>query len=226
MELNVNEKMPPNLKEVINEARAEIFASLNCINIGKVETVNAAEQTVEVSLQIKRKAIDGSSTAYPILVDCPYFVLQGGGAYIDMPVTAGDYCIVLFNDRDIDTWWDTANVTDPNTSRKHSLSDGIALIGINPKTSVLEADGAKTRIINADGIELNGNTKSLVTYAELNTAMQSLMTKYNADMLAIAAATAAAISAAGLWSTPLTGVIGTATLDLSSAETTTIKTGG
>lgn len=202
---------PPSIKVLLDELRAEIFASLNCVQIGKIEKVTPAEQTVEISLQIKRLAADGTSTVYPLLVDCPYFVLQGGGAYIDMPIKAGDYCIVLFNDRCIDSWWSTANVADPPSTRKHSFSDAIAIVGLNPKSSPLDMDGEKTRIINPDGIELNGNTKEFVTWTELNTALQALILAINSTF---------ASKSNG------SGSAGTLTLDISAAKTTTVKTGG
>jgi hypothetical protein len=213
--MNVNEKMPPNLKEILDDKTAEIFASLNCVNIGKVESINSSEQTVEVTLQIKRLAQDGTSTAWPMLVDCPYFVLQGGGAYIDMPIAAGDFCLVLFNDRNIDTWWNTANMTDPRTPRKHSMSDGIALVGLNPKPQALDHDGTKTRVINENGIEFNGNTKTFVTHAELDTALQTFMTALNAHVHTSASS-----------GSPTTPPVSPMSLDISAAETTTIKTGG
>ena len=140
--MNPDEMMPPNLKIILDEVKADIFSTFNCIQIGKISKVTSSEQTVEIELQIKRLAADGTSTAYPVLVDCPYFVLQGGGAYIDMPIKQGDYCIVLFNDRYIDNWWSTANVADPATARKHSLSDALAIVGLNPKTSPLDMDGS------------------------------------------------------------------------------------
>lgn len=210
-ELSPDEIVPPNLKILLNEVKAEIFATLNCIQVGKIEKVTPAAQTVEIQLQIKRLAADGTSTLYPLLVDCPYFVLQGGGAYIDMPIAPGDYCIVLFNDRCIDSWWSTANVADPPSTRKHSLSDALAIVGLNPKPSPLDMDGIKTRIINPQGIELNGNTKEFVTWTELNTALQLLVTAINA---AFATKSNGSGSAGGL------------TLDISAAKTTTVKTGG
>lgn len=143
--------LPANLPAILAAHKADIFANFHCIKIGKIEKVTPAEQTVEVSLTMRRAAFDGTSTEYPLLVDVPYFVLQGGGAYIDMPITAGDYCLVLFSDRDIDTWWSTANVTDPATTRKHDLSDGIAIVGLNPKTSPREMDGTFVRIIGTSG---------------------------------------------------------------------------
>lgn len=143
--------MPPDLDDVLEIWRNEIFATINCIQIGKIEKVNT-DQTVEIALQIKRRTPKGI-TSYPVLVDCPYFVLQGGGAYLDLPIKIGDYCIVLFNDRNIDTWWSSKNVKEPPTKRKHSLSDGIALVGINPGTAgdFLESDGSIVRLLGTSG---------------------------------------------------------------------------
>jgi hypothetical protein len=139
---NADEILPANTLSLLEAQKADIFATFHCVQIGKIEKVTPAKQTVEVTLQIRRPAADGTSSAIPLLVDVPYMVLQGGGAYIDLPITAGDYCIVLFNDRDIDTWWSTANVADPSTNRKHDLSDGIAIVGLNPKTSPLPMEGS------------------------------------------------------------------------------------
>lgn len=146
-----DEILPANQLSVLDAFKSDIFATFHCVQIGKIEKVTPSEQTVEVTLQIRRPAADGTSSAIPLLVDVPYFVLQGGGAYIDLPITAGDYCIVLFNDRDIDTWWSTANMADPATNRKHDLSDGIAIVGLNPKTSPLPMDGAVVRILGTSG---------------------------------------------------------------------------
>jgi len=143
--------LPADTLSLLEAQKADIFSTFHCIQIGKIEKVTAADQTVEVTLQIKRPAADGTSAAIPLLVDVPYFVLQGGEAYIDMPIKAGDYCIVLFNDRDIDTWWSTANMADPATNRKHDLSDGMAIVGINPKTSPREMDGTFVRILGTSG---------------------------------------------------------------------------
>ena len=143
--------LPADTRAVLDAQKSDIFSTFHCIQIGKVEKVTKAEQTVEVTLQIRRPAQDGTSAAIPLLVDVPYFVLQGGKSYIDMPIAVGDYCIVLFNDRDIDTWWSTANMADPATTRKHDLSDGIAIVGINPKTSPLPMDGTFVRILGTSG---------------------------------------------------------------------------
>lgn len=47
------------------------------------------------------------------------------------PAVAGDPCLVLFCDRDIDNWFiGQSPNTPPATERIHDLSDGIALVGI------------------------------------------------------------------------------------------------
>jgi hypothetical protein len=139
------------MDSLLQELKSEIFATLNCIQIGKIEKVTPGEQTAEISLQVKRRVNGNTISSYPVLVDCPIFILQGGGAYLDMPVSAGDYCLVLFNDRNIDTWWSTANVKEPPNLRKHSLSDGIALVGINPVTAVREMNGQLVRLFGPSG---------------------------------------------------------------------------
>jgi hypothetical protein len=79
-------------------------------------------------------------------------------------------------------------------------------------------------IINSDkNIELNGNDKSFVTYAELNQALQTVWTAIQNHTHQVATTgTAAAQSGTAAASTSLMSK----TLDISASETKTIKTGG
>lgn len=143
-------RYPPDLDDLLDELKTEIFANLNCIQIGKIEKYTKGEQSVEVQIQVKRRINETDIISYPLLVDCPLFVLQGGGAFLDFPIAVGDLCLIMFNDRDIDNWWTARNETEPNTLRKHSLSDGFALVGINPRDSALSLDGDKVRLDAGD----------------------------------------------------------------------------
>ena len=143
--------IPPTLEDNLIELKQEILATFNCVQIGQLQSYDATNQTAEVAIQVKRRINQTTIADYPVLVDCPVFVLQGGGAYIDMPVQSGDYCLVLFNDRNIDTWWDSGNVAEPLTRRKHALSDGLVLVGINPRTAVRDLDGSLVRILGTSG---------------------------------------------------------------------------
>lgn len=151
MEQTIN---PPDLDDLLAESRNALLANFNCVQIGQLQKVND-DQTVEIKIQFIRRLPDGKTKPYPLLVDCPYFVLNGGGAYIDMPIKKGDYCLVLFNDRNIDDWWDTANVSIPSDTRKHSISDGFALVGINPRAKAFSYDGSTLRVIVPSGIKIS-----------------------------------------------------------------------
>jgi len=87
-------------------------------------------------------------------------------------------------------------------------------------------DSTGNIILNTNGnfLKINGEDKTLVTHAELNTALQSFVTTLNSQLTAIQSASATAISSSGLWSVPL--VIGGLTLNISASSTTTVKTGG
>ena len=196
-EKNADDILPANTLGLLAALKADIFATFHCIKIGKIEKVTPGEQTVEVSLTMRRPAADGTSTEYPLLVDVPYFVLQGGGAYIDMPIKAGDYCLVLFSDRDIDIWWSTANVADPATTRKHDLSDGIAIVGLNPKTAPLEMAGTSMGLIAADKkVRIKNDIETLFSLmGDLIDAVSELTTYGSPNSHSVTAASKATLSA-------------------------------
>jgi hypothetical protein len=76
-----------------------------------------------------------------------------------MPIKKGDYCIVLFCDRNFSIWWDSGAETGPESERKHSLSDGIAIVGLNPRSSPLGYDGNGVKWFFADDISLESTGK-------------------------------------------------------------------
>jgi hypothetical protein len=216
-------RAPGGFDEAMAFLKEDIFSSMNCIKIGKIQSFDKAVQSAEIELTMKAE-IDGQVLPYPVLVDCPVVTLQGGGAFIEMPIKAGDYCLVFFNDRDIDNWWVNENDTVPRSSRKHSLSDGIALVGLTSKNSPFDMAGGAVVIhaedypvkVKGETIELNGDSKKLVTYAELNSALSTFLSGLSATL-----ASGANGGGPVAFSVPLPSSI-----DISAAETTTIKTGG
>lgn len=126
----------PDLRALLDNLRLEIFASLNCHQWGIVQSFNAAKQTVVVKIAMLRQIpqIQNGVSSYvakpfPLLLDVPVFIPSGGTGTLTFPVAAGDLCLVLFNDRDIDTLWATGGIGAPNSGRMHDLSDGLAIIG-------------------------------------------------------------------------------------------------
>ena len=150
-------KVPPDLTVWAQHRKAELMSSINCIGIGTVQSFDSTDQTVTVSLNYLRviqggQAINPSETQQgvltvdkiippeqmPQIVKCPLMILQGGGAYITFPVTAGDVAVILFNDRDIDNWWTTGSVVAPNTPRMHDLTDALCFIGVRALPNAIQ----------------------------------------------------------------------------------------
>lgn len=120
--------MKADLTTLINTFKEVIFNVLNCHKLGRIVSFNKDNQTAQVELLIQR-SVDGQIIEYPVLIDCPVFIISGGNARITMPVTAGDSCLVLFNDDDIDNWFASGSKQEPNTNRKHNFTDALAVVG-------------------------------------------------------------------------------------------------
>ncbi len=133
----------PSDNDILDAFKKEIFRDLRVCMPGEIQSFDVATASATVKIKIK-EILDveaGQSIAYPVLADVPVYVQQGGGAFVELPIAAGDPCLVFFCDRDIDTWWTSGNETTPNTLRKHNLSDSFAVVGVNPKSAALPLTG-------------------------------------------------------------------------------------
>lgn len=143
----INNPSDPNLSDVLNLLKKDVMLSLNCHAIATVQSFDSSNQTVKATINYKKtyyqknaetNQYDPVFVDYPVLVDCPTIFLGGGALSLRMPVKAGDECLILFNDRDIDTWFSSSQIKAPNSNRLHSFADGIALVGIRSAQNALE----------------------------------------------------------------------------------------
>lgn len=135
--------MEPSLQDVLYNHKEDILKSIHCVNIGKIQAFDSENQTADILISYKKVISEdpnGTKTLqeYPVLLQCPCIVLRGGLGSLRMPITANDYCIVLFNDKDIDNWYAGQEGAAPNTERKHDLSDGIAIVGLGSLITSLD----------------------------------------------------------------------------------------
>lgn len=175
----------PDLTEYIQGRKNDIKSEINCIAIGTVQSFDSNDQTVNVQINYVRVLTGGTATdapnnddttrklvPYPILVKCPLMMLSGGQAVITFPVAQGDSCIILFNDRDMDTWWNSGIVGNPpNSARLHDLSDGIVIVGIRNLTNAIQGyfNGFKIGYGNASiTIDPSGNIIITGTTVSIN----------------------------------------------------------
>lgn len=117
------------LPDVMNDAILTALANTHTILIGRVEVVNA--KTIDVQPVIQR-VVDGVNISLPLFPSVPPVFMQGGSSYDAHPVTAGDYCLLLINERCFDRWYAGDDGVPPLEFRMHDYSDGFALVGVNP----------------------------------------------------------------------------------------------
>ncbi len=148
---------PPTMRSLLDTFKQEIFKSFNCHQVGSIVSVDFEKNTVSVQLGMQQQLPDGTTRNYPVLTDCPMFIMCGGSSFIGMPVSPGDLCLVLFNDRDIDTWFSTGNNVIPNSQRTHDLSDGLALVGFRNLAKAITDYYATGIEIRSPAVDVTGN---------------------------------------------------------------------
>ena len=157
-------KYPSNLdlSDVLDLFRKDLMLNFNCHHLGTIQSYDVTKQTCQITIDYKKEVNVKVGTNqdyqpllvdYPLLIDCPAIVLGGGNGSLRLPIKKGDRAIVLFNDRDIDNWYEGSTNKSPRSARLHSISDGFALVGIRPQGQFLTA-------YEADRVELvNGQAK-------------------------------------------------------------------
>lgn len=154
----------PGLNEVLNGFKFEIFRDLNCHTIGEIVNFEPSNQTASIKIKIQA-TVNGNVVSHPILLNCPCIILTGGTASLRLPITAGDSCLVLFNDRNIDNWYSNGQDNIPPTNEMHCLSDGIALVGIhNLQNCLSDFSNTEAGIVYDKGKVIISTTNAFVEY--------------------------------------------------------------
>lgn len=163
------------LPDVMNDAILTALANTHTILIARVEAVNAT--TVDVQPVIQR-VVDGVNISLPLFQLVPPIFMQGGSSYDAHPIAAGDYCLLLINERCFDRWYAGDDGVPPLEFRMHDYSDGFALVGVNPaamaKTipTTIERFGDSTVTgawVHSGSYDLSGNMNA-TTYSVGGTA--------------------------------------------------------
>ena len=143
------------LQQVIDNSLKEVHTCLP----GKIVSFDTSTQIAEIQPLIKRKFIDDDIRDLPLCINCPVMFPRGGGFIITFPVQAGDECLVMFSERALDTWLQSGDTQTPLDTRRHSLSDAIAVLGLYSQPNKLGS-------FHSSGIELKNDAGT--TYFRLD----------------------------------------------------------
>lgn len=224
----------PSLYDVMQQLKEDIFSTLRVCVPGQVVSFDGTKGTATIKVLLKRVLDDETQVDYKPLLDCPVLTPQGGGAFIQFPIAAGDQGIVVFADRNIGSWFQNGDNTAMPDLRAHNLSDGIFIPGINslkaslptwPTNKVLvkyagstiEIDSAGIKLIGTGGAELDLQT-TLTTIKNGTTTLNTLIGAFLTMMEALTIAddeggailplTAASIAAIEAFRAQFTGLLG------------------
>lgn len=198
----------PTLKDLLDLHKKDIFLTLNCHAIGVVQSFNSTKQTATVTIAYKRTRFERDTSGnyvpvlreYPVLVDAPVVFLGGGTASLTFPVTANDECLVFFNDRDLDNWFNGAPGGAVDTQRAHSFADAVILVGVRSLANVLTGfDGTRAVLQMGQAlVGVGGGAGTKVKVANnsftLNGLLQNILTQLTNLTTAIAAITVTGVT--------------------------------
>lgn len=208
----------PDLQDLLNLHKREIMLSMNCHAIATVQSFDSANQTVQATVNYtktySRMNPDGTTydqeVPYPVLMDCPVIILGGGACSLTFPIAEGDQCLILFNDRDIDNWFEGNPPGPVATNRLHSFSDGIALIGL-PDISSYDEDRA---LLSNGTVKLGINPETNKITAENGQSLNEVLTNLTTILSNLMTALTTAFALPAVPTAPLdpTWVASTATI--------------
>lgn len=160
----------PDLFQAISASQENLSSSLNCVRIGIIQEFYSNNLIAKV-LIANKKLLGLNNDGSQIVENYPpiYAKVCYCNPFHTFPLTLGMECILLFNDREIESWFLNGAVNPLSYTRTHDLTDAIAIVGIrslpnmiNILTDCLHLFYGNSDIqIKASQIDLNSNAISL-----------------------------------------------------------------
>ena len=121
----------PDMGQIIKSSGLSMASELNCMRIAIVQEFYPQDLTVQVQIAGKKTIglnPDGTQRVReyaPIYAKVCYC-----NPFITYPIKKGDECVLLFSDREIESWFINGDVNPEGYTRMHDLTDAVALFGI------------------------------------------------------------------------------------------------
>lgn len=209
-----------------------IISSFYILDYGFIKKVNA-DQTIDVTHAKQLKTLDGKTLKATVTTGIEVLTVCGGGFSFKFDYKKGDKVLLLGLKDYVPKVEEVTSATETTTylhyTRETFKALPLCVFSDEAKVKIEVEDGSLTLTTNKDTnidvdtlkvttkkkVELNGNSKQFVTWAELNQALSTFTT-------ALASHTHN-VTAVG---SPTGPGIGVPSIDISAAKTTTVVTGG
>lgn len=172
--------LPADLSQTLSASGSKTAANINCMRIGVIQEFYAENLTAQVKL-VDKKVTGLNPDGSQILQEYPpvYAKVCYCNPFCTFPLTQGMECILLFNDRELETWFINGGSNIQAYPRMHDLTDAVAIVGIRSLPQMIQiltdclhlfygqsdlqlkaaqADLSSTTInLTGDTININGN---------------------------------------------------------------------
>ena len=117
------------LGQAITDAIQRRLVDIHTSMPGIVESYDKTNQVADVTIAMNRTKIDGTSVPAIKLPNVRVRFEKTQDAAITHPLKKGDEVLLIFNERDVDAWRGNGTIGTPQTNRRFSLSDVVAIPG-------------------------------------------------------------------------------------------------
>lgn len=155
----------PDLYKLIVDAIRYQLAEVNTAIPARIMAYDPVQQKAEVQPLIKRRYKDGQVVDRAPITGVPVVFPAAGGGILTFPVKVGDTVLLIFSQRSIDSWVQSdGRPIDPKDSRKHDISDAIAIPGLfsfsqalqsDPDNVIIKFSGAEIKLTPDGAVEIN-----------------------------------------------------------------------
>lgn len=200
-----------------------ILSSFYILDYGIIKAVNS-DKTIDVVHAKKLKMLDGTELKQTVTHNVEVLTLSCSAFSLSLEYKKGDKVLLLGLKNYIPKTKDVTSATETTVYQHYTREclKAIPLCVFSSDAKVkIEVEAGNLKATADKNIELNGNSKQFVTWTELNTALTQFVTQLSTALMG------ACYDVLGV-PTPLTWTAGNppTTLDISSAKTKTVVTGG
>ena len=194
-----------------------VLQSFYIVDYGYIKKVNT-DKTIDVVHAKRLKTYSGQNLPQTETKEIEMLTLSGSGFAVQFDYKKGDK-VLLLGLKDFRPKAAEVSTATETTNYLHYTRETIKALPLcvfnDDAKVVVKIENGDMAVDTQGKIKLNGDSKQFVTWAELNSALSTFMTALNGHVHTSAAPGSAT-------SSPVTPM----TLDISSAKTTTVVTGG
>lgn len=194
-----------------------VLASHYIVDYGFIKKVNA-DETIDVTHAKQLKTLSGKSLSATVTTSVEVLTLSGAGFALKFDYKKGDRVLLLGLKDYVPEVGKVTSATETTAylhySRETLKALPLCVFSDEAKVKV-EIEAGTVKVTTEKKIELNGNSKQFVTWAELNQALQGLVNALNSHT-----------HSNGNQGSPTGGPMISMSLDISSSKTKTVLTGG